>query len=160
MKPTWRFLIAHPTHFLALGFGSGLAPFAPGTFGTLAGWALYPFLRPGFTLAQFLVFLLAGLAVGSWACERTGRDLGEADPGAVVWDEILAIWLVLAFVPPHWIWQLAAFVTFRFFDITKPPPVRWADQQWKNGFGVMADDLIAAAYALLMLLPVAHWFKN
>ena len=152
MRPNIRFLFAHPNHFLALGFGSGLAPFAPGTFGTLMGWLLFPFLHSKLSTPEFFAILLVGLAVGSWACQRTGQALGEADPGAIVWDEILAIWLVLHFVPNSFLWQALAVGVFRFFDIVKPPPVKWADEHWKNGFGVMADDLIAAAYSLLILL--------
>jgi phosphatidylglycerophosphatase A len=150
-QPSPRFLIAHPAHFLALGFGSGLAPKAPGTFGTLAGWLLYPLIRPLFGEWQFLAFLVFGVALGSFAIEITGRKLGEIDHGSIVWDEIVAIWLVLFFTPAGWLWQVAAFVLFRFFDILKPPPVRQCDARIKNGFGVMADDLLAAGYALLVL---------
>lgn len=155
-RPSVRFLLAHPAHFLALGFGSGLAPKAPGTFGTLAGWLLYPLLRPLFSDWAFLAFLALGVVVGSFAIEVTGRKLGEIDHGGIVWDEIVAIWLVLFFTPAGWMWQVGAFALFRFFDIVKPPPVRQCDAKLKNGFGVMADDLLAAGYSLLVIIALTR----
>src|SRR5574337_1047273 len=100
MQPTFRLLLAHPSHFIALGFGSGLAPKGPGTAGTLAAWLLYPLLRGTFSDWQLLGFLVASFFFGIVACERTGRALGVADHGAIVWDEIVAFWLVLFFTPP------------------------------------------------------------
>ena len=151
MKPTLRFLFAHPAHFIALGFGSGLSPVAPGTAGTLAAWLLFPFIRPHFSETGFLLFLVAAFIAGIYFCDRAGRALGVADHGAIVWDEIVSFWLVLMMTPENWRWQLAAFIGFRFFDITKPPPARWIDSHMKHGFGVMLDDLAAAGYALLAL---------
>lgn len=151
MKPTFRFLFAHPAHFIALGFGSGLSPVAPGTAGTLAAWLLFPFVRPHFSELGFFVFLVAAFAVGVLACARCGRDLGVVDHGSIVWDEIVPFWLVLLMTPEGWLWQLAAFFWFRFFDITKPQPARWIDGHMKHGFGVMLDDLVAAGYTLLVL---------
>lgn len=150
--PSLRLLFSHPAHFLSLGFGSGLAPKAPGTFGTLAAWLLYPLVRWPFADWGFLLMLLAGLVVGSFAIARTGRALGVVDHGAIVWDEFIAMWLVLYFTPPGWGWQIAAFALFRVFDILKPAPIRQCDARMKNGFGVMFDDLLAAGYALLVLL--------
>jgi phosphatidylglycerophosphatase A len=155
--PDARFLLAHPAHFIALGFGAGLAPRAPGTFGTLVGWAmflvLHDFMGPIFIalLAVPMFFL------GIWACERTGRDLGVQDHGAMVWDEIVAF-LPLAALCFASVWmQLAAFVLFRLFDIWKPFPIRHFERNVKGGFGVMLDDLIAASYAYvgIILLTVA-----
>lgn len=151
MKASWRFLLAHPAHFLALGLGSGMSPVAPGTVGTLFAWMSYPWLRSRFGDADFLLFLLAAFLVGIYACDRTGRDLGVPDHGAMVWDEIVPFWLVLLLCPPSESWQAAAFLLFRGFDIFKPPPIRSVDRSLKNGFGVMADDLLAAAYTLLAL---------
>ncbi len=156
MRPTVRFLLAHPAHFVALGFGSGLAPKGPGTAGTLAAWVLYPFLRAPLNDAVFLVFLLTAFVFGIIAAERTGRALGVSDHGSIVWDEMVPFWLVLFFTPASIAWQLAAFVLFRLFDIVKPPPIGWADSKVKGGFGVMLDDVIAAGYTLLVLAVAAR----
>lgn len=151
MRPSPQLLFSHPAHFLALGFGSGLSPWAPGTAGTLLAWLLYPWLRMPFSDGPFLLLLALLFIVGIFAAERTGRALGVPDHGAIVWDEMVAIWLVLFFTPSTLLWQAVAVALFRFFDIAKPPPVRWADRRWKNGFGVMLDDLVAAGYSLLVL---------
>lgn len=144
-------MLAHPAHLLALGFGSGLAPFAPGTFGTLFGWLTFVVLAPYLAPSGWAILWGVGLVAGIWATEKTGRDLGVPDHGAMVWDEILAIWGVLLLAPSGWRWQVAAFLLFRFFDIVKPPPIGFVDRRWKGGFGVMADDLVAAFFALLVL---------
>ena len=151
--PSWRFLFSHPAHFIACGLGSGLSPFASGTAGTLLAWGLYSLLRPQFGSGDgwFAAFLLLAFAYGVVACGRTGRDLGVADHGAIVWDEIVPFWAVLFIAPPGWLWQLAAFLWFRVFDIVKPPPADWFDAKLKNGLGVMMDDVVAAAYTLLTL---------
>ena len=151
LKPDLKFLLAHPAHFIALGFGSGLSPVAPGTAGTLAAWLLFPLIKPYFSDAGFLAFLVAAFAVGVFAASRSGRDLGVADHGSIVWDEIVPFWLVLLLTPEGWLWQLAAFIWFRFFDIVKPQPARWIDGHMKHGFGVMLDDVVAAGYTLLVL---------
>lgn len=155
MKPDLRFLFSHPAHLLALGFGSGLPPRAPGTFGTLFGWATYGLIAPQLTTAGWALLLIGGFAIGCWACARTGRDLGVADHGGMVWDEIIAIWLVLLFTPDGALAQAIAFAVFRFFDIVKPPPIRRFEQGFKTGawagFGVMGDDLIAAFYSLVTI---------
>lgn len=154
-RPNRRFLFARLSHVIALGFGAGLSPFAPGTVGTLWAWVAYLVLAPFLSLPQLGALIVVGFLLGCWACERTGRDLGKADHGAMVWDEIIAFWAVLLMVPHTVGWQLAAFVAFRFFDAVKPPPVSWADRHFKGGFGVMFDDLVAGAMALFVLA----WFK-
>ena len=151
MKPNLRFLLSEPAHFVALGFGSGLWPKGPGTAGTLAGWLLFPFIHAPLSDPLFGGLLLACFLFGILACERTGSALGVADHGAVVWDEIVAIWLVLWLTPATLAWQATAFVVFRFFDIVKPQPIRWVDERTRGGFGVMLDDLLAAGYTLLVL---------
>ena len=156
MRPDLRFLIAHPAHFIACGFGSGLSPKAPGTVGTLAAWALYAPLASAFSEPALMALLAAGFVLGIWACERTGRDLGVSDHGSMVWDEMVPFWLVLLLTPDGFLWQALAFALFRFFDILKPPPIRWADAQVKGGLGVMLDDLLAAAYSLLVLAVLAR----
>jgi phosphatidylglycerophosphatase A len=149
--PGLRFLFSHPAHFLACGLGSGLSPFAPGTAGTLFAWLLYPLIRPQFSEAGFGLFLAVGFVLGVFAAARTGRDLGVADHGAIVWDEIVPFWLVLMLTPQSLAWQALAFFLFRFFDVVKPQPARWIDGHMKHGFGVMLDDVIAAGYTLLAL---------
>lgn len=151
VKPNWRFLFSHPAHLLAFGFGSGLARRAPGTFGTLVAFPIYWFLAPRLSDALFVLLLIWAFAIGIWVCDKTGRALGVSDFGGIVWDEIVAMLLVLFFTPPGWQWGLLAFVLFRFFDIVKPPPIRYFDSEWHGGLGVMFDDLLAAGYALLCL---------
>ena len=151
IKPGWRFLFSHPAHLLAFGFGSGLARKAPGTFGTLVAFPMYWYLTPRLTNAMFMLVLIWSFAIGVWVCDKTGKALGVADYGGIVWDEIVAFLLVLFFTPPGWEWSLLAFVLFRFFDIIKPPPIRYFDSNWHGGLGVMFDDLLAAGYSLLCL---------
>ena len=143
----WR----QPAHIIALGAGAGLAPAAPGTVGTLLAFPLYWLLAAFSTSTMALILLGAAFLLGIWACGATGRALGVADHGAMVWDEIVAFAVVLVFTPHGWQWQLGAFLLFRFFDIVKPPPIRYFDRRLKNGFGVMFDDLLAAGYTLLVL---------
>lgn len=151
VKPGWRFLFSHPAHLLAFGFGSGLARRAPGTFGTLVAFPLYWYLAPRLSDALFLLVLACSFAIGVRACDITGKALGVSDYGGIVWDEVVAFLLVLFFTPPGWEWSLLAFALFRFFDIVKPPPIRYFDSNWHGGLGVMFDDLLAAGYALLCL---------
>lgn len=150
--PPFSFLLRHPAHLIACGFGSGLVPVASGVFGTLFAWLTYPFLRGLLPddLA-FAVFLLLAFTLGVTACQIAGRNLGVVDHGAIVWDEIVPFWLVLMMTPDALLWQLAAFFWFRLYDIVKPPPARWFDAQVKNGLGVMMDDLIAAGYTVFTL---------
>ena len=155
LRPTWRFLLRHPAHFLAFGFGAGLAPVAPGTWGTLLAVPLYWLITPWFTAAgevqpSFLVLVGGLFALGIWACETTGRAIGARDHRGMVWDEIVAFLLVLFFVPGQPAWQALAFLVFRLFDILKPPPIRYYERTFKNGFGVMLDDLVAAFYTLIV----------
>lgn len=157
-QPTIRFLMQHPAHLVACGFGSGLAPVAPGTFGTLFAWASFPLLSFSMNEGVLLGFLGFAYLFGILACERTGRALGIIDHGAIVWDEIVPFWFVLALCPTHWLWQLSAFCLFRFFDIVKPPPANYFDEKVKNGFGVMTDDVIAAMYTLLVLAVLKRLF--
>jgi len=156
-RPATRFAFSHPAHAIALGFGAGLVPFAPGTMGTLLGWAIGWVLlasHAGLVLLAALLFFVAGL----WACELTGRHLGVHDHGAMVWDEVVAFLLVIAIIPPELLWQLAAFVLFRFFDIVKPLPIRHLERRYAGGFGVMFDDLVAAGYTLLVLAAAKRLF--
>lgn len=151
LRPDARFAFGHPAHFIAFGFGAGLAPFAPGTAGTLAAIPLWWVLSEGYAPAALFAIIAVLFAVGVWACAITGRHLGIADHGAMVWDEVVAFLLVLAIAPAGPGWMLAAFLLFRFFDVVKPPPIRDAERRFKGGFGVMIDDLLAAGYTLLVL---------
>jgi phosphatidylglycerophosphatase A len=157
-RPRPTFAFSHPAHFVALGFGAGLSPFAPGTAGTLLAWALFWALAPFAGPAQILALGAAAFVAGIWACEVTGRHLGAPDHGAMVWDEIAAFFVVLALVPREPAWQAAAFIAFRFFDIAKPQPVRHFEQRFGGGFGVMFDDLVAAGYTLLVLAVCSRIF--
>ncbi len=149
--PSVRFLFAHPAHLIACGFGSGLSPFAPGTVGTLFAWGTFYFLHSWLSEIELLGFLALCFAGGVLAVHKTGADLGVTDHGSIVWDEIVPFWLVLFFCPAGWLWQGTAFLLFRIFDIVKPQPARYFDEQVKNGFGVMTDDFFAGAYTLLVL---------
>lgn len=149
--PSLRFLFSHPAHLVACGFGSGLFPVAPGTAGTLFAWATFPLLRPWMSDFELFAFLAVCFIGGVLAAHKTGADLGVIDHGSIVWDEIVPFWMVLVFCPADWLWQSAAFLLFRVFDITKPQPARFFDEKVKNGFGVMTDDFFAAAYTVLTL---------
>lgn len=149
-SPDLRLLLRHPAHFLALGCGSGLAPVATGTFGTLAALPLFLGLT---TLPPVLhlPIIAALFVIGIPICQKTGDALGVSDHGGIVWDEIVAMLLVLEFTPHTWPWWLAAFLLFRLFDIWKPFPIRLVDARLKGGFGVMFDDLLAAIYTIVTL---------
>jgi len=142
----WR----NPIHFAAFGFGSGAAPVAPGTFGTLAAVALY-LLLPTMSVLVYCVFLLLTFALGVWLCERTAKDIGVHDHGGIVWDEFVGYWLTMLLAPPGWLWIVLGFVLFRFFDIVKPWPIRWLDANVEGGFGIMIDDVLAAIMALVCM---------
>jgi phosphatidylglycerophosphatase A len=154
-KPNARFMLSHPAHILAQGFGSGLSPVVPGTTGTLFGWLAFAVLSmrwPGFfTQTNWAILIAAGFVIGIWACHKTGRDMGIADHGSMVWDEIIAFWIVmLVLMPASFSTQVWAFLWFRFFDMVKPAPIGYFDRRFKGGFGVMFDDLVAAFYTLLL----------
>lgn len=159
-KLNFHFLTAHPAHMFALGFGSGLSPKAPGTAGTLFAWLIFVIFS--FVLNEFTwaIVIFVSFIIGIWASKITAKSLDIQDPGAVVWDEVVAFWLVLWMIAPATFWeQLAAFILFRFFDAVKPPPVNWADKTfkgwgYKGAFGIMFDDLVAA---FLTLLVFALW---
>ena len=156
MRPDARFLLSHPAHAIALGFGSGLSPKAPGTVGTLWAWASFLVLQQWLTQAEIGWLIAASLPVGWWACTRAAERLGLLDPGCIVWDEVVAFWGVLwLLAPAGWLTQLAAFGLFRFFDAVKPGPVGWADRLfhgfgWRGGLGILLDDLVAAFCTLLV----------
>jgi phosphatidylglycerophosphatase A len=150
-KAEARRLLRHPAGWLATGFGSGLAPRAPGTVGSLVAllpWWLWLRALPPW---HYALVLGCAFALGVWAADRVIEQLGSPDPGVVVWDEFVGLWLALLLAPPGWAWMLAGFALFRLFDIWKPWPVRWADRAVHGGFGTMLDDLLAGAYAWMAL---------
>jgi phosphatidylglycerophosphatase A len=157
-QPTVAFLFHHPAHFLALGFGAGLSPVAPGTFGTLVAIPIALLLRAYTGEVEFVVAIVILFAAGAWAAQVTGRNLGVPDHGAIVVDEVAAFLLVLFFVGADWGRVALAFAVFRFFDIVKPPPIRQLDAAMKNGVGVMLDDLLAAGYTLIVLAVAQRAF--
>lgn len=143
-------------HFLALGLGSGLAPKAPGTFGTLAAIPFYLVLQ-GLPLWAYLLMLVLAFVLGVWLCEVTARNLGVHDHPGIVWDEFVGYWLTMAVAPQGWQWVVLGFVLFRFFDILKPWPIRMADRRLGGGFGIMFDDVLAGIYAWLVLQLLSRW---
>lgn len=145
--PDRRFLLQRPAHFFALGFGAGLSRIAPGTLGTMLALPLFALLMQTPEPVHYAVIAVL-FGFGIQCCEIAGRNLGVADHGSIVWDEIVAMLLVLEFTPQAWQWWLLAFLLFRLFDIWKPFPIRQFDARLKGGFGVMLDDLLAAIYAI------------
>ena len=157
VRPDLRFMLRHPAHVIALGFGSGLAPVAPGTAGTLVAfpihWVLASYLsEPVHAIAIAMMFI-----IGVWASDVTGRAMGISDHSGMVCDEIVAMLIILMVVPTGLLWWGVAFLLFRIFDVLKPPPIRYIDQTIKGGFGVMLDDILAAFYALLVLAVIQRW---
>lgn len=158
LRPTAGFAFSHPAHFVALGLGTGLAPIAPGTVGTLLAFPLYAALSTWFAPLAFFLLLCALFILGVWACGKTGADLGIADHPGMNWDEVVAFMLVLMLAPPGLGWQGFAFLAFRAFDVVKPPPIRSLERAFKGGFGVMADDVAAAFCTLLLMAIVKQLF--
>jgi phosphatidylglycerophosphatase A len=153
-------VFTNPVHFLAYGFGSGCAPRAPGTFGTLAAVPVYLLLAQ-LPVPFYLLTVLLAFVAGVWICGKTSRDVGVHDPGGIVWDEFVGFWLTMTLVPPDWYWVLAGFILFRVFDILKPFPIGLLDKRVGGGLGIMLDDVLAGIYAcgclqaLILLLPLS-----
>lgn len=146
VSPSWAFLVSHPAHFAGLGFGSGLVPVAPGTFGTLAAIPLWLLMADLAFIVQCAVIVFAAF-VGIYFCAKTADDLGAHDHGAIVWDEFVGYWVAMMFAPSGWGWVLVGFLLFRFFDILKPWPIRVLDKKVHGGFGIMVDDVLAGVFA-------------
>ena len=145
-----RKVLTDPVNFLAFGFGSGLAPFAPGTFGSLPGVLLF-WLTLGFGLYVQLGVALALIIAGVWICGESARRIGVHDHGGIVWDEIAGMYITLLVAPVSAAGWVAAFVLFRVMDIVKPWPIRDLDHRIEGGLGIMLDDLVAALYAAILL---------
>ena len=163
MRPTIGFMAKHPAHWIALGFGSGLSPKAPGTVGTLWAWVSWWVLSDYISQDDWGWVILVSTLIGWWACKVTASNMGVSDPGAIVWDEVVAFWLVLwVLSPSSFFTQLCAFGLFRFFDAAKPGPVAWADQLfkgfgWRGAFGILLDDFVAAFCTLLCFALWRAW---
>jgi phosphatidylglycerophosphatase A len=139
--------LANPLHLAAVGLGSGLAPKAPGTFGSLAAipflWLLAPLPVWGYAAVLLLTFVF-----GVWCCQSASNAMGVHDHGGIVFDEFVGIWITFFALPLTWKVLLAGFLLFRFFDILKPWPIKWLDQKVEGGFGIMIDDVLAGLFAL------------
>ena len=145
--------------FFAFGFGSGLSPFAPGTFGTLAAIPLYLILiQMSWPMYAWLV--LIAFVVGVKLCDVTGGRLGVHDYGGIVWDEFVGFWITMFLISFTWQNVIIGFFVFRFFDIVKPPPIGWLDRKVSGGFGVMIDDVLAGFYSMLVMLLVDRYIPH
>jgi len=151
--------LAEPRRFLALGLGSGLAPVAPGTFGTLAAIPLYLLLQP-LSLEYYLAALVLSFLLGIWLCDVTARQLGVHDHPGIVWDEFVGYWITMLLAPPGWLWISVGFTLFRLFDIFKPWPIRWIDKRVGGGFGIMLDDVLAGVYGMIVLQLMAYYWTT
>lgn len=156
-RPDLSLIYSHPAYLIAFAGGIGLVPFAPGTMGTLAAFPLFWLFNQYLSPIHFLLLIDIMFIVGIWACGLSGKALGSPDHGGMVWDETVAFLLVLYFTPVDWMWQLAAFILFRLFDIAKPQPIRYYDSHLEGGFGVMFDDMLAAFLTLLCLAGWKAW---
>ena len=146
-KTTENFRITNPIHFLALGFGSGLLPKAPGTFGTLAAIPLYLLLAPS-SVSIYLVSVIVMSIAGIYICGQAAKDAGVHDHGAIVWDEIVGFLITMFMIPLSWKSVIVGFILFRIFDIFKPWPISFTDKNVHGGLGIMLDDIIAGLAAL------------
>ena len=152
-KPTVKDL-QRPDYLLALGFGSGLSPKAPGTAGSLLGLIIF---LPALALPLLLQLsiIAVSLVAGIWICERVANDMAIKDPGAIVWDEFVGMWIAMLLLPSM-LWAPLAFAVLRFFDIVKPWPVSLADRELTGGLGIMLDDVVAGVYALLVVQLIVY----
>ncbi|MEY4496337.1 MAG: hypothetical protein RL744_1401 [Pseudomonadota bacterium] len=170
LTPSFKWVFGKPSRALAFGMGSGLAPFAPGTAGTLWAWAAFLVGEFFLSTEAWLWIIGGGVLLGCWICGQVSEELGKKDFGGIVWDEVVAFWLVLIFIMPANLWmQILAFALFRFFDAVKPGPIGMIDRHFKHleggdhsspssfglilwrGFGIIADDLAAAFFTLLTI---------
>ena len=150
MKPATPTPFSNPIQFLAFGFGSGLAPRAPGTFGTLAAVPIY-WLVADWSLLEYSALILVSAVLGIWICGAASRQLNVHDHPGIVWDEFVGYWITMWAVPVDWVWILAGFVAFRVFDIAKPWPINVLDKKVAGGFGIMIDDILAGVMACVTL---------
>jgi len=148
--PHWKTILTNPIHLLAFGFGSGLAPKAPGTFGTLAAIPIYLLFEP-LSLTSYLVVLVLLSLLSFYIAGKSAQMLGVHDHGGIVIDEICGYLVTMALAPAGWQWVVLGFILFRIFDILKPWPINYLDKNISGGLGIVLDDLMAGIYALLSL---------
>lgn len=156
-KALLRLSLRNPIHFLALGFGSGLAAKAPGTFGTLAAIPLY-LLMMQLSFPVYILCIVLGTIAGIYICGKAAKDMQVHDHGAIVWDEVIGLLITMIAAPAGLLWLVIGFGLFRFFDILKPWPIRWLDKHVHGGFGIMIDDVLAGILALFCLQVLAFNF--
>lgn len=156
VNPRFNDLLRDPAALLAFGFGSGLAPWVPGTAGTLAAIPFYVLAASYLTLPYYIAMLVLSFALGIYFCHCTARKLGVHDHGGIVWDEFVGYWLTMIAVPLEWYWVLAGFILFRFFDMIKPWPIGLIDRRVGGGFGIMLDDVLAAVPAAVCLQVLVY----
>lgn len=154
--PSFKQLLTNPNHFFAFGFGSGLAPKAPGTFGTLAAVPIY-WLLQDLAWPIYGTWLIVTFALGVYWCDRSSKQLGVHDHGGIVWDEFVGYWITMFLAPTGWVWMLLGFVLFRIFDIIKPWPIGWLDRKVGGGLGIMIDDVLAGIYAFVLLQACVYF---
>jgi len=154
LKLTTAHLISHPANLFALGFGTGLSRYAPGTVGSLLGIPLF-LVMPSSAWVYALVWV-ALFVFGVWCCDASSKHLGVHDHGGIVWDEIVGMLIVLFAVPPTFLYLLLGFLLFRLFDILKPWPINWVDRQVHGGLGIMLDDVLAGVMAWLAMQAIIH----
>lgn len=150
MTPISTAILKNPIHCLAFGFGSGLAPKAPGTFGTLMAVPIY-FLLLQFSPLIYALIVLTAFIIGIYLCGKTADDLGVHDHPGIVWDEFVGFWITMFAAPPGLLWLVVGFALFRLFDIWKPWPIKILDSRIETGFGIMIDDVLAGIYAFVVL---------
>lgn len=147
----FRIVARDPLQWLAFGFGTGLSPIAPGTWGTLIGVLVYCLVLQSLLLSPYLVVVLFSAAFGIWLCRYSAKRLNVHDHPGIVWDEIVGFWVTMIGVPSDAKYLLLGFLLFRFLDIWKPWPISWLDKSVSGGLGIMLDDLLAGALACLLL---------
>ena len=157
MSIDYKRVIKSPYLLLSTGFGIGLIPFAPGTLGSGLGLCLYIFFAHfSYPNVNGFILLVLLLMIGTFIVNQSLKEIGSKDHQEIVIDEVLAMMLVVHFIPPDPKWAIAAFLIFRFFDISKPYPIRKIEKKYKNAFGIMADDMVAAIYSIILILVLKY----
>lgn len=149
-------VFTNPIYFFAFGFGSGLSPVAPGTFGTIAAIPIYLLMHYLSWPIYLLITLLFTIA-GIWLCDLPAKEIGVHDYPGIVWDEVVGFLWIMVAVPFQWYWIILAFLLFRLFDIWKPWPIKWLDKKIMGGLGIMVDDLVAALYGWIVLQVIIYF---
>ena len=156
MTENAKAILTNPVHCLAFGFGSGLAPKAPGTFGTVMAIPFY-IVMAHLGWPVYALIVVAAFFVGVYLCGKTADDLGVHDHPGIVWDEFVGFWITMFMAPAGWLWLLLGFALFRLFDIWKPWPIKHFDKNMESGMGIMVDDVLAGIYALIVMQVVVFF---